>query len=79
MGEEEAEIFGEDVVWVDRAVTKEEGVSGEFQCEGSSIYLSVSSKNSSIPNWYIAIIRDPSTSRYTSQTRQAVGEKGRGW
>ena len=69
MGEEEAEMFGEDVVWVDRAVAKEEEVSGEFQRESSSIYLSMSSKNSSIPNWYTAITRDPSTSRYTSRTR----------
>ena len=69
MGEEEAEIFGEEVVWVDRAVTKEEEASGEFRRESSSIYLSTSSKNSSIPSWYIAMTKDPSTSRYTSQTR----------
>ena len=62
-------MFGEDVVWMDRAVTNEEDVSGEFWCESSSIYLSMSSKNSSIPNWYIAMTKDPSTSRYTSRTR----------
>ena len=65
-GEEEAEIFGEDVVWVDRAVTNEEEVLGEFQRESSSMYLSMSSKNSNIPNWYIAMTKDPLTSRYTS-------------
>ena len=50
-------------MWVDRAVTKEEEESGEFQRECSSMYLSMSSKNSSIPSWYIAITRDPSISR----------------
>ena len=65
-GEEKAEIFGKEVVWVERAVTKEEEVSGEFRHESSSIYLSISSKNSNIPSWYIAMTKDPSTSKYTS-------------
>ena len=69
MGEEEAEMFGEAEVWVDRAVTKEEEVSGELQYESSNIYLSMSSKNSNIPSWYIAITSKPSTSKYTSRTR----------
>ena len=50
-------------MWVDRAVTKEEEESGEFRRESSNMYLSMSSKNSSIPSWYIAITRDPSISR----------------
>ena len=69
-GEEEAEMFGEDVVWVDRAVTNKEEVLGEFQHESSSMYLSMSSKNSNIPNWYIAMTKVPSTSRYISQMRR---------
>ena len=40
-GEEEAEISGEDMVWVERAVTKDGEESGEFWCESSSIYVSV--------------------------------------
>ena len=63
------EMFGEEVVWVDRVVTKEEVVSGGFRREGSSIYLSMSSKNSNIPSWYIAMIKNPSTSKYTSRMR----------
>ena len=58
------------VVWVDRAVTKEEDKSGEFRRESSNMYRSISSKNSSMPNWYIAITKDPSISRYTSQIRR---------
>ena len=61
-GEDDAEMFEEEVR-VDRAVTKEEEESGEFRRESSSMYLSMSSKNSSIPSWYIAITRDPSISR----------------
>ena len=60
----------EDKVRVDKAVTKEEEESGELQCESSNMYLSISSKNSSIPSWYIAITRDPSISRYTSRMRR---------
>ena len=55
---------------VERAVTKDWEELGEFQRESLSIYLSISSKNSSIPNWYIAMPRDPSISRYTSRTRR---------
>ena len=62
-GEEEAEILEEEVVWVDRAVMKEEEESGELQQESSNMYLSMSSKNSSMPSWYIAITSDPSISR----------------
>ena len=51
-GEDEAEML-EDDVRVDRAVTKEEEESGEFRRESSNMYLSISSKNSSIP-MYIA-------------------------
>ena len=60
----------EDDMWVDRAVTKEEEESGELQRESSNMYLSMSSKNSSIPSWYIAITRDPSISKYTSRMRR---------
>ena len=60
----------EEEVRVDKAVTKEEEESGEFRCESSNMYLSMSSKNSSIPNWYIAITKDPSISRYTSRMRR---------
>ena len=56
----------EDEVRVDRAVTKEEEELGEFQRESSNMYLSMSSRNSSMPSWYIAITNDPSISRYTS-------------
>ena len=70
MGEKEAEIFKEAVVWVDRAVTKEEEVSGELWHDSSNMYLSMSSKNSNIPSWYIAITSEPSTSKYTSRTRR---------
>ena len=49
-GEEEAEILEEEVVWVDRAVMKEEEESGELQQESSNMYLSMSSKNSSMPS-----------------------------
>ena len=69
-GEDEAETLEDDVVRVDRAVTKEAEESGEFRRESSSIYLSMSSKNSNIPSWYIAITKDPSISRYTSRTRR---------
>ena len=55
---------------VDRAVTKEDEESGELRRESSSIYLSMSSKNSSMPSWYIAITRDPSISRYNSRMRR---------
>ena len=55
---------------VDRAVTKEEGELGELRRESSNMYLSISSKNSSMPSWYIAITRDPSISRYTSRMRR---------
>ena len=56
-------MLEDDVVWVDKVVTKEEEESGEFQRESSNMYLSISSKNSSIPSWYIAITKDPSISR----------------
>ena len=62
-GEEEAETLKEEVVWVERAVTKEEEESGELRRESSIMYLSISSKNSSMPSWYIAITSDPSISR----------------
>ena len=55
---------------MDRVVAKEGEMSGEFQHESSSIYLSMSSKNSNIPSWYIAITKDPSISRYTSRMRR---------
>ena len=61
-GEDEAEMFEEEVR-VDRAVTKEEDESGELRRESSNMYLSMSSKNSSIPSWYIAMTREPSISR----------------
>ena len=60
----------EEEVRVDRAVTKEEEESGELRCESSNMYLSISSKNSSMPSWYIAITRKPSISRYTSRMRR---------
>ena len=60
----------EDEVRVERAVTKEDEESGELRRESSSIYLSISSKNSSMPSWYIAITRDPLISRYTSRMRR---------
>ena len=50
---------------MERAVTKEDEELGEFRCESSNMYLSMSSKNSNIPSWYIAMTRDPSTSKYT--------------
>ena len=56
-------MLEDEVVWVDKAVMKEEEESGEFQRESSNMYLSISSKNSSIPSWYIAITKDPSISR----------------
>ena len=56
----------EEEVQVDRAVMKEEEESGELPRESSNMYLSISSRNSSMPSWYIAITRDPSISRYTS-------------
>ena len=59
-----------DEVRVDRAVTKEEEELGEFRRKSSSMYLSISSKNSSMPSWYIAITRDSSISRYTSRMRR---------
>ena len=55
---------------VDRAVTKEAEESGELRRESSNMYLSISSKNSSIPSWYIAMTREPSISRYTSRMRR---------
>ena len=63
-------VMKEEEVRVDRAVTKEEEESGELQHESSNMYLSISSRNSSIPSWYIAITRDPSISRYTSRMRR---------
>lgn len=79
-GEEETEISREDVVWVDRMVMNEEEVLGEFRCKSSSIYLSMSSKNSNIPNWYIAMTKDPSTLRdiYFSNKARKEGLLGRG-
>ena len=56
-------MLEEDEARVERAVTKEEEESGEFRWESSNMYLSMSSKNSSIPSWYIAITSDPSISR----------------
>ena len=43
-------MLEDEVVQVDRAVTKEEEESGEFRRESSNMYLSMSSKNSSIPS-----------------------------
>ena len=63
-------MLEDDEVWVDRAVTKEEEESGEFRRESSNMYLSISSKNSSMPSWYMAITKDPAISRYTSRTRR---------
>ena len=63
MGEDKAEMFEDEVVWVERAVTKEEEEPGEFQRESSNMYLSMSSKNSNIPSWYITMTNDPSTSK----------------
>ena len=63
-------MLEDDKVQVDKVVTKEEEELGEFRRESSNMYLSISSKNSSMPSWYIAITRDPSISRYTSQMRQ---------
>ena len=63
-------MFEEDEARVERAVTKEEEESGEFRRESSNMYLSMSSKNSSIPSWYIAITSDPSISRKTSRMRR---------
>ena len=60
----------EEEVRVDKAVTKEEDESGELRRESSNMYLSMSSKNSSIPSWYIAMMREPSISRYTSRMRR---------
>ena len=55
---------------MDKAVTKEGEESGEFRRKSSSIYLSMSSKNSNIPSWYNAMTKDPSISRYTSRMRR---------
>ena len=63
-------MLEDEVVRVDRAVTKEEDESGEFRRESSNMYQSISSKNSSMPSWYIAITKDPSISRYTSRIRR---------
>ena len=68
-GEEEAEMLEEEVR-VERAVTKDEEESGELRRESSNMYLSISSKNSSIPSWYIAMTREPSISKYTSRMRR---------
>ena len=62
-------MFEEEEAWVDKAVTKEEEESGEFRRESSNMYLSISSKNSSMPSWYMAITKDPSISKYTSRMR----------
>ena len=62
-------MLEEEVRW-DKAVTKEEEESGELRRKSSNMYLSISSKNLSIPSWYIAITRDPSISRYTSRMRR---------
>ena len=40
----------DDEVRVDKAVMKEEEESGELRRESSNMYLSMSSKNSSIPS-----------------------------
>ena len=63
-------MLEDEVAWVDRAVMKEEEESGEFRRESSNMYRSISSKNSSMPSWYIAITKDPSISRYTSRMRR---------
>ena len=63
-------MFEDEVVRVDKAVTKGEDESEEFRRERSNIYRSISSKNSSIPSWYMAITRDPSISKYTSRMRR---------
>ena len=60
----------EEEVRVDWAVTKEEDESWGLRRESSSMYLSMSSKNSSMPSWYIAMTREPSISKYTSRMRQ---------
>ena len=54
---------------MERAVTKEDEELGEFRCESSNMYLSMSSKNSSIPSWYIAMTKDPSTSKYSGSKK----------
>ena len=56
----------EEEVRVDKVVTKKEEESGELRRKSSNMYLSISSRNSSMLSWYIAITRDPSISRYTS-------------
>ena len=43
---------------------------GQVSIEGKKDILSMSSKNSNILSWYIAITRDPSISKYTSRTRR---------
>ena len=43
-------MLEEEEVRVERAVTKEEEESGELRRESSNMYLSISSKNSSIPS-----------------------------
>ena len=63
-------MLEDEVVRVDRAVTKEEDESGEFRRESSNMYRSISSKNSSMLSWYIAITKDPSISKYTSRIRR---------
>ena len=60
----------EEEVRVERAVTKDEEESGELRRESSNMYLSMSSKNSSMPSWYIAMTREPSISKYTSRMRR---------
>ena len=69
-GEDEAEMLEDEVVQVDRVVMKEEDESGEFRQESSNMYQSISSKNSSMPSWYMAITKFPSISRYTSRIRR---------
>ena len=56
-------MLEDEVVQVDRVVMKEEDESEEFRRESSNMYRSISSKNSSMPSWYIAITKDPSISR----------------
>ena len=63
-------MLEDEVVRVERVVTKEEDESGEFRRESSNMYRSISSKNSSMLSWYIAITKDPSISKYTSRIRR---------
>ena len=43
-------MLEDEIVRVDTVVTKEEEESGEFRRESSNMYLSMSSRNSSMPS-----------------------------